>query len=67
MCSRAGKALILALFSVALADCGSKPAVRPKQVEAGALQSEVQDPQVRRHNPVEATAGRNEADEIVMT
>jgi murein L,D-transpeptidase YcbB/YkuD len=45
--SRPGKAVILALFSVALADCGNKPGVHPKQVEASALQSEVRDPQVR--------------------
>jgi len=42
-----GKALILALFSVALADCGNKPAVNPKQVDAGALQTDARDPQVR--------------------
>src|SRR6266542_5480203 len=45
---RAGKALILALFSIALAGCGSKSQVQPKQVQAGDLQSEVSDPQVRR-------------------
>ena len=45
--SRPGKAVILALFSVALADCGNKAGVHPKQVEASALQSEVRDPQVR--------------------
>jgi len=45
--SRPGKALILALFSVALADCGNKAGVHPKQVEASALQSEVRDPQTR--------------------
>jgi len=44
--SRAGKALILALFSVALADCG-KSGVHPKDVEPSALQSEVRDAQVR--------------------
>jgi murein L,D-transpeptidase YcbB/YkuD len=45
--SRPGKALILALFSVALADCGSRSAVHPKQVETSALKSAVTDPQVR--------------------
>jgi len=45
--SRPGKALILALFSVALADCGSRAGVHPKQVEASALQAEVRDSQVR--------------------
>lgn len=45
--SRPGKALILALFSVALADCGSKSRVHPKQVEASALQAEVRNSQVR--------------------
>lgn len=44
---RAGKALILALFCVSLAACGSKPGAQPKEVEAGALQSQVRDPQVR--------------------
>jgi murein L,D-transpeptidase YcbB/YkuD len=46
-CSRPGKALILALFSVALANCGSGSGVQPKQVEASALQSSVGDPQAR--------------------
>jgi murein L,D-transpeptidase YcbB/YkuD len=45
--TRAGKALILALFSVALADCGSRSGVQPKQVDAGSLQSAVTDAQVR--------------------
>ncbi len=45
--SRAGKSLILALFSVALAACDSKSGVQSKQVETGTLQSVVSDPQVR--------------------
>jgi murein L,D-transpeptidase YcbB/YkuD len=45
--SRPGKALILALFSVVLVDCGNKPAVNPKQVDTSALQSQAQDPPVR--------------------
>ena len=45
--SRAGKSLILALFSVALAACGSRSDVHPKQAEAGTLQSAVSDPQAR--------------------
>lgn len=45
--SRAGKALILALFCVSLAACGSEPGVQPKEVDAGALRSEARDPQVR--------------------
>jgi L,D-transpeptidase YcbB len=44
---RPGKALILALFSVALADCDNKSQVQPRQVETSALQTEVRDPQVR--------------------
>jgi murein L,D-transpeptidase YcbB/YkuD len=46
--SGVGKTLILALFSVAVTDCGSKPSVQPKQVEATSLQSLVSDPLVRR-------------------
>ena len=45
--SRAGKALILALFSVALADCGNKAGVQPKNVDANALQSNVTDSATR--------------------
>jgi murein L,D-transpeptidase YcbB/YkuD len=45
--SLAGKAVILALFSVAIAGCESKSGVQPSQVEAGALQAAVDDPQVR--------------------
>jgi murein L,D-transpeptidase YcbB/YkuD len=45
--SRAGKALILALFSVALADCGNKAGVQPKNVDASALQSNVTDSATR--------------------
>lgn len=45
--SRAGKTLILALFCVSLAACGSKPGVQPKEVDASALRSEARDPQVR--------------------
>jgi murein L,D-transpeptidase YcbB/YkuD len=41
--SRAGKALILALFSIALANCGNKAGVQPNDVESGALQSNVTD------------------------
>ena len=38
---------MLALFSVLLADCGSRSLVKPKDVEASVLQSEVRDPYVR--------------------
>jgi L,D-transpeptidase YcbB len=38
---------MLALFSVLFADCGSRSLVKPKDVEASALQSEVRDPQAR--------------------
>jgi murein L,D-transpeptidase YcbB/YkuD len=44
---RTDKALAVALFSVALAACGSSEGARPRQVEPSALQSEVSDPQVR--------------------
>jgi L,D-transpeptidase YcbB len=45
--NRFGGAVALALFGVALAACGSKPSVQPKEVEASSLQSAVSDPQVR--------------------
>jgi murein L,D-transpeptidase YcbB/YkuD len=41
---RAGKALILALFCVSAAACGSRSGVQPKQVDPAALQSEVRGP-----------------------
>ena len=41
-----GKAVALALYSVAIAGC-SKSGVHPKQVETASLQSAVSDPQVR--------------------
>lgn len=44
--SRAGKAVILALFCVALADCG-KSGVHPRDVDPSALQSTITNPQVR--------------------
>jgi murein L,D-transpeptidase YcbB/YkuD len=45
--SRPGKALVLALLCVAIADCGNNPAANPKRVEASALQAEIRDPQAR--------------------
>jgi len=42
-----GKLLTLALFSLAIAGCGTRSSVHPKQVDTAALQSAAGDPQVR--------------------
>jgi L,D-transpeptidase YcbB len=47
MSSRAGKTLILALFSISVSSCGNGLPLGSKQSEAAALQSSVRDPQVR--------------------
>ncbi len=47
MRNSSGRAVVLALFSIAMVGCDTKPSVQPKQVEASSLQSAVTDPQVR--------------------
>jgi L,D-transpeptidase YcbB len=47
MSSRAGKTLILALFSICVSSCGNGLPLGSKQSETAALQSSIRDPQAR--------------------